>query len=98
MFQEHIIKKRKVAAYARVSTAAEEQETSLLAQRDYYEKYIRENKEWEFVGIYYDDGISGLSFNNREGFNIMVQDALDGKIDLILTKSLSRFARNTVDM
>jgi len=97
MFQEHIIKKRKVAAYARVSTAAEEQETSLLAQRDYYEKYIRENKEWEFVGIYYDDGISGLSFNNREGFNTMVQDALDGKIDLILTKSLSRFARNTVD-
>ena len=96
-FDGGIIKKRRVAAYARVSTAAEEQETSLAAQRDYYEQYIKENKEWEFVGIYYDDGISGLSFRNRDGFNRMVNDALDGKIDLILTKSLSRFARNTVD-
>ena len=96
-FDGGIIKKRRVAAYARVSTAAEEQETSLAAQRDYYEQYIKENKEWEFVGIYYDDGISGLSFRNRDGFNRMIKDALDGKIDLILTKSLSRFARNTVD-
>ena len=96
-FDGGIVKKRRVAAYARVSTAAEEQETSLAAQRDYYEQYIKENKEWEFVGIYYDDGISGLSFRNRDGFNRMIKDALDGKIDLILTKSLSRFARNTVD-
>lgn len=96
-FDGGIVKKRRVAAYARVSTAAEEQETSLAAQRDYYEQYIKENKDWEFVGIYYDDGISGLSFRNRDGFNRMIRDALDGKIDLILTKSLSRFARNTVD-
>ena len=89
--------KRKVAAYARVSTAAEEQESSLIAQRTFYEKHIRENPEWEFVEVYYDDGVSGLSYIKREGFNRMVADALDGKIDLILTKSLSRFARNTVD-
>lgn len=67
-FDGGIAKKRRVAAYARVSTDAEEQETSLAAQRDYYEQYIKENKEWELVGIYYDDGISGLSFRNRDGF------------------------------
>lgn len=89
--------KRKVAAYARVSTAAEEQESSLIAQRTFYEKHILENPEWEFVEVYYDDGVSGLSYHRREGFNLMVADALEGKIDLILTKSLSRFARNTVD-
>ena len=89
--------KRKVAAYARVSTAAEEQESSLIAQRTFYEKHILENPEWEFVEVYYDDGVSGLSYHRREGFNRMVADALEGKIDLILTKSLSRFARNTVD-
>ena len=89
--------KRKVAAYARVSTAAEEQESSLIAQRTFYEKHILENPEWELVEVYYDDGVSGLSYHRREGFNRMVADALEGKIDLILTKSLSRFARNTVD-
>ena len=52
---------------------------------------------WEYVGLYVDDGVSGLSHQRREGFNRMVADALDGKIDLIITKSLSRFARNTVD-
>ena len=88
---------KKVAAYARVSTGSEEQETSLEAQRMYYEQHIKENKEWVFAGIYYDDGVSGLSYRNREGFNRMIDDALNGKIDLILTKSLSRFARNTVD-
>lgn len=94
---EAMKKKKRVAAYARVSTGSEEQETSLVAQRDYYEKFIRKNEEWLFVDVYYDDGISGLSFRNREGFNQMIADALNGKIDLILTKSLSRFARNTVD-
>ncbi len=68
-FDGGFAKKRKVAAYARVSTTAEEQETSLDAQRDYYEQFIKENKNWEFVGVYYDDGISGLSFRNRDGFN-----------------------------
>ena len=76
--------KRKVAAYARVSTTAEEQESSLIAQRTFYEKHILENPEWEFVEVYYDDGVSGLSYHRREGFNRMVADALDGKIDLVL--------------
>lgn len=88
---------RRVAAYARVSTLSEEQETSIVAQRDYFQKLIQSRKDWELVGVYYDDGISGTAFRNREGFNRMINDALDGKIDLILTKSLSRFARNTVD-
>lgn len=94
---EALRKKKRVAAYARVSTGSREQETSLVAQREYYEKLIRNNEEWLYVDVYYDDGISGLSFRNREGFNQMIADALDGRIDLILTKSLSRFARNTVD-
>lgn len=89
--------KRKVAAYARVSTGSEEQETSLEAQRDYYENFIKQNHAWQFVDVYFDDGLSGLSFRNRDGFNRMIAEALDGKIDLIITKSLSRFARNTVD-
>ena len=89
--------RKKVAAYARVSTGSEEQETSLDAQRDYYENHIKSNKSWVFVDVYYDDGVSGLSYRNREGFNRMIDDAMGGKIDLILTKSLSRFARNTVD-
>ena len=89
--------KLRVAAYARVSTEKEEQEHSLEAQTDYFETYIKENPRWEFVGLYVDDGISGLSYHNRDGFNRMVADAIDGKIDLIITKSLSRFARNTVD-
>ena len=89
--------KLRVAAYARVSTEKEEQEHSLEAQTDYFENYIKENPRWEFVGLYVDDGISGLSYHNRDGFNRMVADAVDGKIDLIITKSLSRFARNTVD-
>jgi DNA invertase Pin-like site-specific DNA recombinase len=80
-----------------VSTEKEEQEHSLEAQTDYFETYIKENPRWEFVGLYVDDGISGLSYHNRDGFNRMVADAIDGKIDLIITKSLSRFARNTVD-
>jgi len=88
---------RQVAAYARVSTTSIEQGASLDAQLDYYEQYIGSRPNWQLVGVYYDSGISGLSHKNRDGFNRMIQDALDGKIDLIVTKSLSRFARNTVD-
>lgn len=73
------------------------QENSLQSQQDYFAEYIRYHPDWVFAGIYTDDGISGLSIRRRDGFNRMVNDALDGKIDLILTKSLSRFARNTVD-
>ena len=90
-------KKRRVAGYARVSTDKDEQFTSYEAQIDYYTQYIQRNPEWEFVSVYTDEGLSGLNAKKREGFNQMVTDALAGKIDLIVTKSVSRFARNTVD-
>lgn len=90
-------RKRRVAAYARVSTDSDEQQSSYEAQVDFYTRHIQNNPEWEFVGLYADEGISGTNTKKREGFKRMVADALDGKIDLILTKSISRFARNTVD-
>lgn len=90
-------KKRRVAGYARVSTDHDDQTTSYEAQVDYYTNYINSRDDWEFAGIYTDEGISATSTKHREGFNCMVTDALDGKIDLIITKSVSRFARNTVD-
>jgi DNA invertase Pin-like site-specific DNA recombinase len=92
-----ISKKRRVAGYARVSTDQEEQLTSYEAQLDYWETQIRANPEWEYVAVYCDEGQSATTTKNRDGFNRMIADALDGKIDLICTKSISRFARNTVD-
>ena len=89
--------RRRVAAYARVSTEMEEQTSSYEAQIDYYTTYIRSRNDWQFAGMYADEGISGTSMKRREGFQTMIDDALAGKIDLILTKSVSRFARNTVD-
>jgi len=89
--------KRKVAGYARVSTDMDAQQTSYEAQLDYYENYIRGHDGWEFAGMYSDEGISATSTQHRSGFNAMIGDALSGKIDLIITKSVSRFARNTVD-
>lgn len=89
--------KRRVAAYARVSTDEDEQLNSYENQINYYTRYIQSRPEWEFVGLYSDEGISGLNTKKRDGFRQMVEDALNGKIDLILTKSISRFARNTVD-
>ena len=89
--------KRRVAGYARVSTDSDEQFTSYEAQVDYYTKYILSNPDWEFVKVYTDEGISGCNTKHREGFKQMISDALMGKIDLIITKSVSRFARNTVD-
>lgn len=89
--------KRRVAAYARVSTGTDEQLTSYEAQVDYFGKLIKGNPEWQFAGIYTDEGISGTSTKKRDGFNQMIEDAILGNIDLIITKSLSRFARNTVD-
>lgn len=89
--------KRRTAGYARVSTDKEEQENSFEAQVRYYTNYIKERPELEFVSVYTDDGISATSTAKRDGFNSMVADALDGKLDLIVTKSVSRFARNTVD-
>ena len=89
--------KRRVAAYARVSTDDEDQLTSYAAQVDYYTNYIKSRDDWEFVKVYADEGISGTNTKKRHAFQAMIKDALDGKIDLILTKSVSRFARNTVD-
>lgn len=89
--------KRRVAAYARVSTVRECQQTSYMAQIQYYTKYIQEQEDWVFVDVYSDEGVTGTSTRKRTGFLKMIQDALDGKIDLIITKSVSRFARNTVD-
>ena len=71
--------------------------TSYEAQVDYYTRYIQAKPDWEFVKVYSDEGISAVNTKRRDGFNQMVEDALAGKIDLIVTKSVSRFARNTVD-
>lgn len=90
-------RKKRVAAYARVSTEQDEQQSSYEAQVNFYTNYIQSNPDWEFAGIYSDEGISGTNIKHRDGFNRMIKDALSGKIDLILTKSISRFARNTVD-
>ena len=87
----------RVAGYARVSTDEAEQESSFEAQVDYYTRKIQASPEWEFAGVYADEGISGTSTKGREQFNRMIEDALAGKIQLIITKSVSRFARNTVD-
>lgn len=88
---------RRVAGYARVSTDSDEQFTSFKAQTEYYTKYIASNPDWEFVKVYTDEGISATNTRHRDGFNEMIADALAGGIDLIVTKSVSRFARNTVD-
>lgn len=90
-------KKKRVCAYGRVSTDDEEQITSYNSQIKYYTEKIKSNPEWEFVGIYADEGISGTQVKNRCEFQRMIDDALNGKIDVILAKSISRFARNTLD-
>ena len=89
--------RRRVAAYARVSTDSDEQLTSYEAQVDYYTKLIQGRADWEFITIYTDEGISAVNTKRREGFKQMVADGLSGKFDLLVTKSVSRFARNTVD-
>jgi len=93
----HQQRRRRVAAYARVSTDSEEQATSYEAQVSYYTEYIQSNPDWEYVSVFADEGITGTSMKKRDNFNRMIADALDGKIDLIVTKTIARFARNTVD-
>jgi len=96
---EHPIEesKKKVAAYARVSTLQEEQEESFDTQVKYYTAYIQSNPKWEFVNLYSDQGISGTSISKRPGFKKMIDDAKSGLIDLILVKSISRFGRNSYE-
>ena len=90
-------RRRRTAGYARVSTDHEEQASSYEMQMAHYKNYIESRADWDFVGMYSDEGISGTNTKKRDGFNQMIEDALAGKIDLIITKSVSRFARNTVD-
>ena len=90
-------RRQRVAAYCRVSTDSEEQLTSYTAQKAYYTQKIGENPDWEMAGIFADKGITGTSMKKRVEFKKMIAACKRGKIDLILTKSLSRFARNTVD-
>ena len=90
--------KLRVAAYCRVSTDSDEQETSYEAQVQHYTDYIRSRPDWDFVEIYADDGISGTNTRKRDEFNRMIEEAEAGRIDIILTKSIQRFARNTVDL
>lgn len=91
------IHKTRVAAYCRVSTDYEEQESSYETQVKHYTDYIKGNPAWELAGIFTDDGISGTSTAKRTGFNNMIEECRAGKIDMIVTKSISRFSRNTVD-
>ena len=89
--------KLKVAAYVRVSSDSDDQENSFITQYDYYNNLINANPDWIYVDIYADNGITGTELTHRDEFNRMYEDCADGKIDLILTKSVSRFARNTYD-
>ncbi len=89
--------KLRVAAYARVSTSNEEQLVSLEVQKSHYEEFIQKNSEWAFSGLYFDEGITGTSKDKRLGLQDLIKDCEAHQVDLILTKSISRFARNTMD-
>ncbi len=88
---------QRVAVYARVSTDSSSQASSFELQQTYYEEFVQKHEKWELVKIYADKGISGTSLKHRDAFNEMMADAKAGKIDLIITKSVSRFARNAKD-
>lgn len=96
-FRSNEITKKRVCAYCRVSTEEESQATSYELQVSYYTDFIKKNPSWEFVGIFADEGISGTSTKKRLQFQKMIQECVDGKVDYIITKSISRFARNTLD-
>lgn len=93
-----VITRQRVAAYVRVSTDDEEQLESFQSQKKYYQDKISENRDWVMVGIYADEAITGTKVDKREQFQRMIQDCMDGRIDVIMTKSVSRFSRNTVDI
>ncbi|URZ02040.1 recombinase family protein [Clostridium felsineum] len=90
-------KKTRVAAYCRVSTSSDEQLISLDAQKAHYEKYIKSNDEWEYAGLYHDEGVTGTKKDVRDGLLSLIADCEKDMIDLIITKSISRFCRNTAD-
>jgi site-specific DNA recombinase len=90
-------KKLRVAAYARVSTDSDKQLVSLETQKNHYEKYIKARPDWEFAGLYFDEGISGTKMDRRDGLKRLLVDCDKGLIDYIIVKSISRLARNTVD-
>ena len=87
----------RVAIYIRVSTDSDDQQNSFENQRIYYEEFVKRHSHWQYIGIYSDDGVSGTSTKKRAGFQKMLEDCKDGKIDLIVVKDVSRFARNQVD-
>ena len=91
------MKALRVAAYCRVSTLMEQQESSYEAQVGYYTEKIKSNPNWKLAGIYADDGKSATSTRKHADFQAMIDDCMAGKIDIVITKSISRFARNTVD-
>ena len=90
--------KKKVAAYARISMESERMNHSLSAQISYYSSLIQKNPDWQYAGVFADDGISGTGIAKRNEFKRMIEAADNGEIDIILTKSIQRFARNTVDL
>jgi site-specific DNA recombinase len=94
---QKIPKKLRVAAYARVSTDSREQLVSLETQKNHYETYIKSNPNWNYVGLYYDEGLSGTNMAKRDGLMKMISDCEKGLIDFIIIKSISRFARNTTE-
>jgi len=95
--QNQLRKKKRVAAYVRVSTGKDAMLHSLKAQIDYYQDYINQNPEWEFAGIYADEAKTGTK-DNREQFQLLLEECRAGKIDMVVTKAISRFARNTVTL
>jgi DNA invertase Pin-like site-specific DNA recombinase len=91
------IERKRVAAYCRVSTDSEDQLNSYRSQVQYYTDKISENVDWMMAGIYADEAITGTQVAKREGFQKMINDCMSGQIDMVITKSISRFARNTLD-
>ena len=89
--------KLRVAAYARVSTDSDEQLVSLKTQKNHYERYIKSRPEWEYAGLYYDEGVTGTKLAKRDGLLRLLADCDKGMIDYIIVKSINRFSRNTVD-
>lgn len=97
VMSDSAVRELRVAAYARVSTDKDDQTNSFESQVKYFTEFIEKQENWQLVKIYSDDGISGTSTHKRDGFNDMIDDVMTGKIDFIVTKEVSRFARNTVD-